>query len=139
MRIDGTRSNDRATELVLAYLAAFNRGDWAAMLELLDDGIVHDFDPGRRETGKGAFAAYLHARSGNREQLRDIVVMTSPDGARAAAEYMIHGECEAGAPSRPGVHRQRYALPGGTFFAVRDGLIARVSNYQQRADQASAI
>lgn len=138
MRIDGTRSNDRTTELVLDFLAAFNRGDWAGMLELLDDGIVHDFDPGRRETGKVAFAAYLHARAENRKQLRDIVVMTSPDGARAAAEYMAHGECEAAAPSRVGVHRQRYALPGGTFFAVRDGLIARVGNYQQRADRAAA-
>jgi len=136
MRIDGTRSNDRATELVLAYLAAFNRGDWAGMLELLDDGVVHDFDPGHRETGKAAFAAYLHARAGNREQLRDIIVMTSPDGARAAAEYMAHGECEAAAPNR--ANRQRYVLPGGVFFAVRDGQIARVSDYQQRADRTSA-
>jgi len=130
MRIDGTRSNDRATEVVLAYLSAFNRGDWAAMLELLDDGVVHDFNPGQRQTGKTAFAAYLQARSETREQLRDIVVMTSPDGARAAAEYMAHGESDA--PSRRGVNRQRYVLPGGMFFAIHEGQIARVSNYQQR-------
>jgi len=135
MKIDGTRSNDRATEVVLAYLSAFNRGDWAAMLELLDDGVVHDFNPGQRQTGKSAFAAYLHARSETREKLRDIVVMTSPDGARAAAEYMAHGESGTGAdvPGRRGSHRQRYMLPGGMFFAVREGQIERISNYQQRS------
>ena len=135
MRIDGTRSNDRATEVVLAYLSAFNRGDWAAMLELLDDGVVHDFARGQRLTGKSAFAAHLHALTEPREQLRDIVVMTSPDGARAAAEYMAHGESGAGAdaPGRRGIHRQRYVLPGGMFFAIRDGQIERISNYQQRS------
>lgn len=134
MRIDGTRSNDRATEVVLAYLSAFNRGDWAAMLELLDDDVVHDFNPGQRQAGKNAFAAYLRARSECHEQLRDIVVMTSPDGARAAAEYMAHGESDTGAdaPSRRGVQRQRYVLPGGMFFAIREGQIERISNYQQR-------
>ena len=34
MKIDGTRAHDRATEIVLAYYAAFNRGDWAGMQAL---------------------------------------------------------------------------------------------------------
>lgn len=136
MKIDGTRTNDRATEVVLAYLSAFNRGDWAAMLALVSDGVVHDFHPGERESGKTAFAAYLHAHAhaSDPTQLRDIVVMTSPDGARAAAEYLAYGEQATGAdgPSRPGVNRRRYMQPGGLFFAIRDGLIERVSNYQPR-------
>ena len=40
MKIDGTRAHDRATELVLAYYAAFNRGDWAGMQALLADDVV---------------------------------------------------------------------------------------------------
>ena len=44
MKIDGTRAHDRATELVLAYYAAFNRGDWAGMQGLLADDVVHDLN-----------------------------------------------------------------------------------------------
>ena len=58
MKIDGTRAYDRATELVLAYYAAFNRGDWAGMQALLADDVAHDLNQGPRETGKPAFAAF---------------------------------------------------------------------------------
>jgi len=130
MKIYGTRSNDRATELVLAYYAAFNRGDWDGMLGLLDDAVEHDLNQGPRETGREAFAAFLRRMATHyREQLHDIVVMTSPDGARAAAEYVVHGEYLADDPGLPPARGQRYRLPGGAFFAIADGRITRVSNY----------
>jgi len=80
MIIDGTRAHDRATTLVLDYYAAFNRGDRTAMLALLADDVAHDLNQGARETGRDAFAAFM-ARMDRcyREQLRDIVVMASPD------------------------------------------------------------
>ena len=59
MKIDGTRRQDRAVELVLGYYAAFNRGDREAMLALLADDVVHDLNQGARETGKAAFAAFM--------------------------------------------------------------------------------
>ena len=37
MIVDGTRQSDRAIELVLAYYAAFNRGDAAALAALYDE------------------------------------------------------------------------------------------------------
>ena len=56
MKIDGTRAHDRATELVLAYYAAFNRGDWPGMQALLADDIVHDdASPLRAEVAHKAF------------------------------------------------------------------------------------
>ena len=81
MIVDGNRAADRAIELVLAYYAAFNRGDTAAMLDLLADDVAHDINQGARETGKDAFEAFLKrmARS-YREQLRDIIVMSTPTG-----------------------------------------------------------
>ena len=93
MHIDGNRQHDRGTELVLAYYAAFNRGDREAMLALLADDVVHDLNEGPRETGREAFAAFM-ARMDRcyREQLRDIVVMSAADGERLAAEYVVHGE-----------------------------------------------
>jgi steroid delta-isomerase-like uncharacterized protein len=140
MRIDGNRLHDRATELVLAYYAAFNRGDRAAMLALLDDGVVHDLNQGARETGREAFAAFM-ARMDRcyREQLQDIVVMATADGARAAAEYVVHGEYLADDEGLPPARGQRYTLPGGAFFDIRDGRIARVSNYYNLQDWLAQV
>ena len=140
MKIDGTRSNDRATELVLEYYAAFNRGDWDGMLALLDEKVVHDLNQGPREVGRAAFAAFLQRMAASyREQLRDIVVMTSPDGERAGAEYVVHGEYLANDPGLPEARGQRYVLPGGAFFAIRDGHIARVSNYYNLEDWIAQV
>lgn len=140
MKIDGTRTHDRATELILAYYAAFNRGDWDGMLALLDEEVAHDLNQGPRETGRDAFAAFLQrmARS-YREQLHDIVVMVSPDGARAAAEYIVHGEYLADDTGLPPAHGQKYMLPGGAFFELRNGRIQRVTNYYNLEDWIAQV
>jgi steroid delta-isomerase-like uncharacterized protein len=135
MRIDGTRRQDRAIELVLAYYAAFNRGDREAMLALLADDVAHDLNQGARETGKEAFAAFMQRMDGSyREQLRDIVVLASQEGDRAAAEYVVHGEYLRDDEGLPPARGQKYVLPGGAFFDIRDDRIARVSNYYNLQD-----
>ena len=140
MKIDGTRAHDRATELVLAYYAAFNRGDWAGMQGLLAEDVIHDLNQGPREVGKAAFAVFQQrmARS-YREQLRDIVVLASPDGTRAAAEYVVHGEYLAADEGLPPANGQAYVLPGGAFFDIRDGAIARVTNYYNLEDWLAQV
>ena len=140
MKIDGTRAPDRATELVLAYYAAFNRGDWAGMQALLSDDVVHDLNQGPRETGKAAFAAFQERMARcYREQLREIVVMACPDGARAAAEYVVHGEYLVAEEGLPPANGQAYVLPGGAFFGIRDNLIARVTNYYNLQDWLAQV
>jgi steroid delta-isomerase-like uncharacterized protein len=135
MKIDGSRRQDRATELILTYYAAFNRGDWHGMLALLADDVVHDLNQGARETGRDAFAAFLARMNASyREQLRDIVVLASPDGARAAAEYVVHGEYHSTDEGLPAASGQKYVLPGGAFFDLRDDRIARVTNYYNLQD-----
>lgn len=140
MHIDGNRQHDRGTELVLAYYAAFNRGDREAMLALLADEVVHDLNQGPRETGREAFAAFM-ARMDRcyREQLRDIVVMSAADGERLAAEYVVHGEYLADDEGLPPARGQRYTLPGGAFFEICDGRIARVSNHYNLADWLAQV
>ena len=135
MKIDGTRRQDRAVELVLAYYAAFNRGDREAMLALLADGVVHDLNEGGRETGKEAFVAFMQRMDASyREQLRDIVVFASQDGDRAAAEYVVHGEYLRDDEGLPPARGQAYVLPGGAFFDIRDERITRVTNYYNLRD-----
>ena len=135
MKIDGNRKQDRATELVLTYYSAFNRGNWDCMLALLADDVVHDPNQGAREQGREAFAAHLaRMRASYHEQLRDIVVLVAPDGDRAAAEYVIHGEYLNTDDGHPVARGQKYEFPGGAFFEIREDRIARVSHfYNQQA------
>ena len=49
-----TSRQDAAIALVRAYYDAFNRGDRAAMLDLLAEDVVHDLNQGARETGREA-------------------------------------------------------------------------------------
>ncbi len=140
MKIDGNRRQDRATELVLTYYAAFNRGDWDGMLALLTDDVVHDLNQGARETGREAFAAFLGRMNASyREQLRDIVVLASLDGDRAAAEYVVHGEYLHADDGLPPATGQTYVLPGGAFFDIRDDRIARVTNYYNLQDWIAQV
>lgn len=140
MKIDGSRKQDRATELVLTYYAAFNHGDWAGMLALLTDDVAHDLNQGQRQVGREAFAAFLsRMQASYEEQLRDIVVLASLDGDRAAAEYVVHGcyqHTDAGLPPAKG---QQYVLPGGAFFEIRDDRIARVTNYYNLDDWIAQV
>ena len=121
-------------EVITAYYAAFNRGDWDGMCALLSDDVAHDLNQGERQLGRDAFRRFLDrmARS-YRERLRDIVVMAGADG-RAAAEYVVEGEYLATDEGLPPARGQRYVLPGGAFFELRDGRIRRVTNYYNLTD-----
>jgi steroid delta-isomerase-like uncharacterized protein len=117
-------------DIISAYLAAFNCGDWPGMLALLTDDVVHDINQGGAEHGKPAFAGFLDRMARcYREELRDIVIMVGADGARAAAEFQVHGAYLAQDNGLPPARGQRYALPAGAFFALKDGRIRRVTMY----------
>ena len=121
--------------LITSYYAAFNAGDWEAMLDHLTDDVAHDLNQGPRENGRDAFRAFLARMNRSyRERLEDIVVIGSADGTRAAAEYVVHGEYLATDEGLPEANGQTYVLPGGAFFDVRDGKIARVTNYYNLED-----
>lgn len=135
MLIDGERAADRSTELVLSYYAAFNRRDWDGMCALLADEVVHEVNQGGRQRGRASFRAFMDEMATSyREQLRDIVVMATADGRRAAAEYIVEGEYLATAPELPAANGQRYVLAGGAFFDIEDGRITRVTNYYNLQD-----
>lgn len=129
-----------AAALIRAYLDAFNRGDRAAMLALLTDDVAHDVNQGGRETGRDAFAAFM-ARMDRcyRERLEDIVVMAAPDGTRAAAEFVVHGEYLATDEGLPEARGQRYVLPAGAFYEIRGGRIGRVTMFYNLSDWSAQV
>ena len=122
-------------ELIRRYYNAFNSGNWASFFALLTDDVAHDINQGGRETGIKAFRAFIDRMNASyREQIVDIVISVSEDGKRAAAEYVVLGTYLKTDEGLPEANGQTYRLPGGAFFEIRDGKVARVSNYYNLQD-----
>ena len=118
------------TDLIQAYYAHFNAGNWDAMLELLSDDVAHDVNESGRESGKAAFKAFFERMNASyAENIADLSVTVNSDGSRAAAEYVVSGTYQRTDDGLPEARGQRYRLPGGAFFEIRDGKISRVTNY----------
>jgi steroid delta-isomerase-like uncharacterized protein len=126
---------DATRELLEHYYAAFNRGDWDTFLSMLSDDVIHDVNQGGREVGREAFARFMERM--NRcyaEQIADIVILPSTDGRRAAVEFTVLGQYLRTDEGLPEARGQTYKLPGGAFFEIRDGKVARVTNYYNLQD-----
>jgi steroid delta-isomerase-like uncharacterized protein len=132
------RSNTAA--LIRRYYDAFNSGDSAGMIACLTEDVIHDVNQGERRTGLEKFRAF-NARMDHhyQERLEQIVVMVSKDGARAAAEFNVNGVYKATDSGLPEATGQTYILPAGTFFAIRDGKIARVTTYYNLTDWLAQV
>jgi len=122
-------------EIIEAYYAAFNAGDAEGMLAMVSEDVEHHVNQGEVRRGKVMFAEFCsHMGVSYREELREIVVFATEDGSRAAAEFMVHGEYLQTDPGLPEARGQRYVLPAGTFFALSDGKIARITTYYNLQD-----
>lgn len=123
-------SADQTRAIIEQYYSTFNAGDREALLELLTDDVVHDINQGGSEVGGPAFRAFLQRMDRcYREQVTDLVVSVNETGSRAAAEFFIDGAYIATDEGLPPAAGQTYHLRVGAFFDVREGKIARVTNY----------
>ena len=102
--------------------------------------MIHDINQGSREIGKDAFRAFMDRMNRNyKEQLVDMVVMTDEDGTRAAAEFVVLGEYLVTDEGLPPAKGQKYRLPAGAFFDIRDGKVARITNYYNLQDWIAQV
>ena len=126
--------------LIEKYYAAFNAGDMATFENLLSDDVIHDINQGAREVGKPAFRAFMRRMNGAyRERLADISVLANPDGSRASAEFVVHGEYLRSDEGLPPARGQKYVLPAGAFFEVRGDKVARITNYYNLQDWITQV
>lgn len=122
------------------YYDAFNRGDTEAMLACLADDVEHHVNQGGVRHGREAFRAFNeHMTRCYRERLENLVLMVSDDGTRGAAEFTVHGEYLETDEGLPPARGQTYTLPAGTFFAIRDGRISRVTTYYNLQDWIAQV
>jgi steroid delta-isomerase-like uncharacterized protein len=116
--------------LIRRYYDAFNAGDMETMLGCLSDNVLHGINESGKVTGRDAFRRFMERMNRcYRERLTEVVVFTTSDPTRAAAEYTVNGvylSTDAGLPPARG---QTYVLGGGAFFTVKDAKITRVTNY----------
>ena len=130
-----SKARSETAALIRRYYEAFNAGNSDGMIACLTDDVIHDVNQGERRQGKDKFRAF-NARMDHhyKEELKDIVVMVSKDGARASAEFNVHGKYLNTDEGLPDAKGQTYVLPAGTFFAIKDGKITRVTTYYNLTD-----
>lgn len=140
MNDNESQSRIDAAKLIRSYYDAFNAGDTDAMLDHLTEDVIHDVNQGERRLGKESFRAFNASMTHNyKETLTEITVMVSKDGSRAAAEFVVNGSylnTDSGLPPATG---QKYVLPAGTFFELRDGKISRVTTYYNLVDWTNQV
>ena len=133
-------SQSSAMALIENYYAAFNKGDMDTFLSLLTDDVVHDINQGKRDIGKDAFTQFMSGMNVSyKEQLVDMVIMASADGTRASAEFVVLGEYLQTDEGLPLAQGQKYNLPAGAFFDIRDNKVARVTNYYNLQDWIAQV
>jgi steroid delta-isomerase-like uncharacterized protein len=127
------------TELISQYYASFNAGDFAAMVECVTEDFAHDPNQGQRRIGKARFREFLAKMERcYQEEISDLVIMVHGD--RAAAEFVISGKyLVREADDLPPAKGQTYSLPVGAFFDLREGKIARLTNYYNLADWIAQV
>lgn len=128
------------TDVIQRYFAAFNAQDIDAMLDCLSDDVAHHVNEGKIRRGKDLFREFCnHMSRCYREELTDMVVFSTENGTRGAAEYIVNGtylETDSGLPEANG---QTYRLPAGSFFDLKDGKITRVTTYYNLADWVAQV
>jgi len=127
--------NQATVALIEKYYKAFNQGDLTTFLGLLSDDVVHDINQGTQQIGKEVFKKFMdHMNECYKERAYDLVIMSTDDGDRAAAEFMIEGtylKTDKGLPEAKG---QTYQLPVGAFFTIKNNKITRVTNHYNLQD-----
>ncbi|MGJ0430813.1 ketosteroid isomerase-related protein [Methylobacter sp.] len=132
--------NQDSIKLIEQYYAAFNKGDMDTFLNLLTDDVIHDINQGKREIGKDTFKQFMGGmNSSYKEELVDMVIMATPDGTRAAAEFVVLGEYLKTDEGLPEAKGQKYRLPAGAFFEIRDNKVARITNYYNLQDWIAQV
>ena len=126
--------------LIQRYYDAFNAANTGGMLDCVTDDIEHRVNEGAHRIGRSMFAEFCaHMGKSHREELKDMIVFASDDGARAAAEFTVHGTYLTTDPGLPDAKGQRYILPAGGFFTVQNGKISRITTFYNLRDWVAQV
>ncbi|MFA9230028.1 MAG: nuclear transport factor 2 family protein [Microgenomates group bacterium] len=127
-------------DTLIAYYAAFNAADPLAMLACVTPNIEHRVNEGAVRHGADLFAQFCaHMGVSYRERLTDIEIFINTTGTRAAAEFVVYGEYLKTDPGLPQANGQKYILPAGSFFDLKDGKISRITTFYNLNDWIAQV
>jgi len=127
-------------DTIEAYYAAFNAANPEGMMACLTDDIEHRVNEGGIRRGMEKFAEFCsHMGVSYREELKDMEIFVNEAGTRGAAEFTVHGEYLQTDPGLPEAKGQKYILPAGAFFDLRDGKISRVTTFYNLNDWIAQV
>lgn len=122
-------------DLIKKYYEAFNQQDTKTFLDFLSEDVIHDINQGERQKGKEAFTKFMeHMNRCYKEKVTNLVIMVNEDGTHAAAEFIIEGIYLVSDEGLPKAKHQKYHLPVGAFFTLKNNKITRVTNYYNLQD-----
>jgi steroid delta-isomerase-like uncharacterized protein len=128
----------RAT--IKAYFAAFNAENPAGMLACVTPDVEHRVNEAGIRHGAEKFAEFCtHMGVSYRERLTDIEIFINETETRAAAEFIVHGTYLQTDPGLPPALGQTYTLPAGSFFALKDGKISRITTFYNLNDWIAQV
>jgi steroid delta-isomerase-like uncharacterized protein len=120
--------------LVLDWTDAYNRGDADAAASFMsEDCVVLNLGTGQRTTGRAAYRETVEMALTAFSDLRFEKTTFVVDGAAFATEWTMSGVHTGDLPGLPATGRS-FRVPGATVGEVRDGKLARVTEYTNMAD-----
>ena len=133
-------TRETTLSLIRRYYDAFNAGDPEGMLACMTDDIEHRVNEGGHRQGKAKFREFCSPMGVSyRESLHDLTIFATDDGTRGAAEFVVHGEYLKTDPGLPEAKGQRYILPAGSFFDLKDGKISRITTFYNLNDWIAQV
>ncbi|MES2606678.1 MAG: ketosteroid isomerase-related protein [Pseudomonadota bacterium] len=128
------------SKILEQYYQCFNAGNYAGMLDLLNEDVVHEPCQGTPRQGKALFREFLqHMERCYKEQVHNPTLFYSDDGKQASAEFLLTGTYLNTDSDLPPARGQTYRLRVGTFFEIENGRISRVSNHYNLQDWLQQI
>lgn len=116
--------------LIKCYYDSFNQQNMETFLSLLDQNVIHDINQNGVEIGKDKFSMFMERMNRcYKENVRDLLIIVSEDGTHAAVEFIVDGSYNVTDKGLPEAKGQKYSLPGGAFFNIKNGKIIRITNY----------
>ncbi|MBW3096058.1 nuclear transport factor 2 family protein [Pseudohoeflea coraliihabitans] len=119
---------DVTIDLISRFLAAYSARNIDDMLDCFGEDAALDITNSERVIGRRQIRFALAERLKQfEERVGDIVIMTTENGSRAAAEFTLRGRYRSDADELPPASGQDYALAAGVFCEAEDAGLSRLS------------
>ncbi|MEK6554917.1 MAG: nuclear transport factor 2 family protein [Bdellovibrionota bacterium] len=142
MAVLDSSSETRAAHMQLLekYYKAFNAGDMPTFYSCLNSEVIHDINEGKSEVGIPAFQKFMERMNTcYKEELHNIHIMSDNAGEYLSARFVVHGtylKTDAGLPE---ARSQKYILPAGAFFEIKNNKIGRITMFYNLADWLNQV